>query len=286
MTTDAPITGRLEAAALQLDEELVRRILEAFIREEVRKAGFDRIVLGLSGGIDSAVVAALAVGALGADSVSAVAMPYRTSAPESLEDARTVAESLGISLQVQSITPMADAFLAAAGPEPSSLRRGNLMARCRMIVLYDRSAAEQALVLGTSNKTELLLGYGTLHGDMASALNPVGDLYKTQIRQMALALSLPQQVVRKPPSADLVPGQTDEGDLGNTYADLDLLLHALIDERRTVEELLALGVDPDFLARVGRRVRTMQFKRRPPVIAKLASRTVDKDFHHLRDWGT
>lgn len=286
MTKPSLLTGRLDPAALELDPDLVRRILVAFLREETGKAGFGRVVLGLSGGIDSAVVASLAVAALGPEAVTVVAMPYKTSSPDSLADAQGVADALGLELVVQPITPMADAFLAAAGGSASDLRRGNLMARCRMIVLYDRSAAEHALVLGTSNKTELLLGYGTLHGDMASALNPVGDLYKTQIRQLARSLGLPKQVVDKAPSADLVPGQTDEGDLGNTYADLDLLLHASIDERRTAGELLALGVDPGFLDRVGRRVRTMQFKRRPPVIAKISPRTVDKDFHHLRDWGT
>ncbi|MEB3300137.1 MAG: NAD+ synthase [Candidatus Sericytochromatia bacterium] len=286
MHATLPRTGRLDPAVLNLDVDLVRRVLVAFLREEVQKAGFNRVVLGLSGGIDSAVVAALAVAALGADAVTAVAMPYRLSSSESLEDGRSVARSLGLEVKVQSVTPMADALLESLEGEVSGLRRGNLLARCRMIVLYDCSAADHALVLGTSNKTELLLGYGTLHGDMASALNPIGDLYKTQVRALARALAVPTKVVDKPPSADLVPGQTDEDDLGASYADFDLLLHALVDERRTPEELLQSGVEPEFLEYVLRRVRTMQFKRRPPVIAKLASRTVDKDFHHLRDWGT
>jgi NAD+ synthase len=160
------------------------------------------------------------------------------------------------------------------------------MARQRMIVLYDLSARERALVIGTSNKTELLLGYGTLHGDMASAVNPLGDLYKTQVWRLAAALGVPERIVEKPPSADLWEGQTDEGEMGMTYASVDQLLFQMVDERRTDAELEAFGFDHTLIRTVRRKIRTSQFKRRLPVIAKVSHRTVNIDFRYPRDWGT
>ena len=170
-------------------------------------------------------------------------------------------------------------------PDADQRRRGNKMARERMAVLYDQSWAQRALVIGTSNKTELLLGYGTVHGDMAHALNPLGDLYKTQVFALARALGLPQAVVEKPPSADLWEGQSDEEELGFQYAIVDLLLHHMIDERATRAELRALGFEDDFVDNVAGRVRDSQYKRRPPLIAKLSGRTIDRDFRYPRDWG-
>jgi NAD+ synthase len=230
------------------------------------------------------VSAALAARALGPKNVLAVMMPYKTSSPESLADARTVAKSLKVETLVVEITEQIDAYYAQF-PDASDRRRGNKMARERMTILYDLSAAKPALVLGTSNKTELLLGYGTLFGDMASAINPIGDLYKTQVWGIAEHLGLPKSVIRKAPTADLAPGQTDEGDLGFSYHDVDRLLYWMIDERGTPEEMIAAGFDRRFVERVRDLVQGSQFKRRLPVIAKVSRRTIDTDFRYSRDWG-
>lgn len=269
---------------LRLNTEIVASLLTGFIREETRQAGFEKVVLGLSGGIDSAVAAFLAREALGSAHVMGVIMPYRTSNPRSREDAELLARTLDIAAPVVDISPMVDAYLGPAGVT-DRLRAGNVMARQRMIILYDLSSRDRALVLGTSNKTEVLLGYGTLHGDMACALNPLGDLYKTQVWQLARALGVPEEIVRKPPSADLWEGQTDEGELGFTYAEADRLLYYMIDERRSDADLAAMGFDPGLVRRVGGIVRRNQFKRRPPLIAKVSNRTVNVDFRYARDWG-
>jgi NAD+ synthase len=272
------------ADALSIDTEVVTDILLGFIRDEVGKVGFERVVLGLSGGVDSALVAALAARALGPERVIPVIMPYRSSSPESEADARTVCAQLGLEPIVVDISPQVDAYFERFADADRG-RRGNKMARERMSVLYDMSWAHRALVIGTSNKTELLLGYGTIHGDMAHALNPLGDLYKTQVFAMARALDLPQRVVEKPPSADLWEGQSDEQELGFQYAVVDMLLYHLVDERRTREELRALGFDDAFMDLVGARLRDNQYKRRLPIIAKLSTRTIDRDFRYPRDWG-
>jgi NAD+ synthase len=267
-----------------LDPSLVEKILVAFLKDETSVAGFTKGVLGLSGGIDSAVCAALAARALGPENVLGVMMPYRTSSPESKSDAELVARSIGIQTELVDISPMVDPYLAQ-GSGSDRVRGGNVMARERMIILYDISQREKALVLGTSNKTELMLGYGTLFGDMASALNPLGDLYKTQIWQLARHLGLPGQVIDKKPSADLWAGQTDEGEMGFTYADVDRLLYCMLDERRTDAELLRMGFGQPFITRVRGMITRSQFKRRPPVIAKLSHRTINVDFRYPRDWG-
>ncbi|MEA2670623.1 MAG: synthase [Chloroflexota bacterium] len=273
------------ADALSIDTAVVTEILLGFIRDEVGKVGFDRVVLGLSGGIDSALVAALAARALGPEQVVPVIMPYRSSSPESEADARTVASALGLmDPMVVDISPQVDAYFDRF-PDADRGRRGNKMARERMSILYDLSWAHRALVIGTSNKTELLLGYGTVHGDMAHALNPLGDLYKTQVFAMARALDLPRRVVEKPPSADLWEGQSDEQELGFQYAVVDMLLYHMVDERRTRDELRALGFADEFVDDVGRRLRDNQYKRRLPLIAKLSARTIDRDFRYPRDWG-
>ena len=271
-------------AALAIDPAVVAPILRGFVRAEVGKVGFDRVVLGLSGGIDSAVVAAIAVDALGPQGVMAVVMPYRSSSPASESDARAVARKLEIEWLRVDISPQVDAYFEQF-PEADRHRRGNKMARERMSILYDLSWARRALVIGTSNKTELLLGYGTVHGDMAHALNPIGDLYKTQVYAMARHYALPAQVIDKAPSADLFEGQSDEDDLGFTYARADALLAAMVDERRTRAELRALGFEDAFIEAVGRRVRESQYKRRLPLIAKLSARTIDREFRYPRDWG-
>jgi NAD+ synthase len=269
---------------LTLDLDVVRRILVGFLRDETRNAGFSKAVLGLSGGVDSAVCAYLAAEALGAANVTGVIMPYRTSAPRSRTDAETVATKLGIRVEVVDISPMVDPLFRDQKID-DPLRRGNVMARARMIVLYDISSRDRALVFGTSNKTELLLGYGTLFGDMASALNPLGDLYKTQIWELASVLGVPAEVIQKRPSADLWEGQTDEGEMGFTYRDADLVLALLVDHRRTVEETVAMGWDEGLVRRIRENMELTQFKRRPPLIAKISGRTVNVDFRYPRDWG-
>jgi NAD+ synthase len=269
---------------LYINTDLARTVLKTFLRDEIRKVGIEHAVIGLSGGIDSALACYLVAQAIGAHKVYAVRMPYRTSSPDSLEHAQLVIDALGIHSETVEITGMVDPLIAAT-PDITPLRKGNLMARARMIVLYDRSAAHKALVVGTSNKTELLLGYGTLFGDMASALNPIGDLYKTQVRQLARAIGVPEPIVEKPPSADLWIGQTDEDEMGLAYAEVDQLLYLLVDERYSPEEAIEAGFDRVYVERVWKLIRTMQFKRRGPLIAKLSKRTVGIDFLYLRDWG-
>ena len=270
--------------ALDVDCDLVTEILTGFVRDEVRKVGFERAVVGLSGGIDSALTLALVCRALGAENAIPVIMPYRASSPASERDGRLVAAQLGATPLVVDISPQIDAYFAGS-PDADRNRRGNKMARERMSILYDISLARGALVVGTSNKTELLLGYGTIHGDMAHALNPLGDLYKTQVFALARHLELPPTVIAKAPSADLWEGQSDEQELGFEYARVDRLLHLMVDERRGRAELRTLGFADAFVEQIQRRVRDSQYKRRPPLIAKLSNRTIDRDFRYPRDWG-
>ena len=273
-----------DAVHMSTNPTLVRRILTAFIRDEVRKVGIARVVVGLSGGVDSSVSALLAAEALGPANVMGIEMPYRLSSAESLQHADAVAAVGGFETMRVDITPQIDGYFERF-PDADNMRRGNKMARERMTILYDHSARWKALVLGTSNKTELLLGYGTLHGDMASAINPIGDLYKTQVWALAAEIGVPSAVVEKKPSADLWVGQTDEAELGFSYREVDALLYLMIDQRYSREELVAEGFAPAFVQRVSDLVRNSQFKRRLPVIAKISERTIDRDFRYARDWG-
>lgn len=259
-------------------------VLHTFLREEVQKTGYEHAVFGLSGGIDSAVVAYLAVEALGREHVHPVIMPYRTSNPDSLADARKVLADLGLPELVVDITAQIEAYFEQVG-DASALRRGNKMARERMSILYDHSVVFRALPLGTSNKTELLLGYGTQFGDLASALNPIGDLYKTQVRALAELIGVPQSIREKPPSADLWEDQTDEAELGFSYEEADAILHLLVDERLPAPSVVERGFAEGVVQLVARRVRQNHYKRRMPVIAKLSSRTIGIDFRYPRDWG-
>ncbi|MGC8723648.1 MAG: NAD+ synthase [Acidobacteriota bacterium] len=267
-----------------VNPELALAMIDRFLQEELGKTGLEGFVIGLSGGVDSALACALAVHAVGPDRVLAVKMPYRTSAPQSEADADLVIGQLGIRSERVDISPMVDAYFEA-DRQASTLRRGNYMVRTRMAVLFDRSSRDRSLVLGTSNKTELLLGYGTWYGDMASSLNPIGDLYKSQVWQLARHLALPESVVAKPPSADLWPGQTDEGEMGLTYAEADAILYLLVDERCTAQEVAERGHPQALVAKILSMVQRSQFKRRLPIIAKLSQRTVGIDFRYPRDWG-
>ncbi|MDA8413647.1 MAG: NAD+ synthase [Desulfobacteraceae bacterium] len=271
-------------AGLQANAGLLRQILVGFVRDEVRKIGLNKAVLGLSGGIDSALVAFIAAEALGPENVHAICMPYKSSNPESEAHARLVAQACGVNFSVVPITPMVDAYFEMF-PEADNMRRGNKMARERMTILFDHSALLSALVLGTSNKTELLLGYGTLYGDMASALNPIGDLYKSHVWQLSEAMGVPGEVVRKQPSADLWAGQTDEEELGFSYRQVDELLYQMVDLRMSREELLVAGFEAEFIDKIYRKIQNSHFKRRLPVIAKVSNRTIDRDFRYSRDWG-
>lgn len=253
---------------LAIDTTLVHSILTGFIHQQVTRAGFQRAVLGLSGGVDSALACFLAAEALGAPNVLAVRMPYRTSSQESLDHAQRVIDALGVQTLTIPITEMVDPYLARH-PEASPVRRGNIMARQRMIVLYDQSAAFPGLVVGTGNKTESLLGYTTLYGDSACAFNPLGDLYKTQVRQLAAALGVPAEIITKPPSADLWADQTDEGELGFTYAEVDRLLYLMIDQQYTPAECVLAGFDRPFVQAVVHRIQRNHFKRVLPPVAQL-----------------
>ena len=268
---------------LHLNYALVEDMLLAFIRNEISKFGFRSALFGLSGGIDSAVVCELAARALGPENVLAVLMPYRTSSPESVRHARMMVEKTGIQSEEVDISPVVDAFFQGI-PDADNLRMGNVMARARMLYLYDISARDGRLVVGTSNKTELLLGYGTLFGDMASAVNPIGDLYKTQIWGLARHLKLPEEIVAKTPSADLWEGQSDEEDLGFSYGEVDLLLYLMLEKRMDKIAILQEGIEQSFYDTVRKMVVRNQYKRMMPVIAKVSARTPGIDFRYARDW--
>jgi len=273
------------AEKLRIDPQVARDVLVRFIADAVHKLRFERVVLGISGGIDSALVAYLSVEALGAENVLGVRMPYKTSSADSLSDAQIVIDTLGIEALTIPISPMADGLIAQF-PDMSQLRKANIMSRARMVTLYDQSVATRALVIGTGNKTEALLGYTTLYGDSASALQPIADLYKTQLRQLSRAMNLPESILAKPPSADLWIGQTDEDELGYTYEQVDKVLYLLVDERWSVDETAEQGFDRDFVAGVWRRVRQNHYKRTTPYVAKLSRRSIGHDFLYLRDWGS
>ena len=266
---------------LAIDTAVAQRVIEGFIRGQLRQAGFERAVLALSGGIDSALVAYLVASAIGPERLLCVLMPYRTSSPDSKADAEAVVHALGCASEVVDITPMVDGYFGVDS-DASALRRGNFAARMRMSVVYDRSVTWSGLVVGTSNKTEGLIGYTTIFGDNASAFNPIGDLYKSQVRQVAVAMGVPTSIIRKAPSADLWPGQTDENEGGFSYPMLDRLLFWRIDKRRSIEEMEALGFERATVERVDRMVAASEFKRQVPPIAKLGPRTSGIDYLYPR----
>jgi NAD+ synthase len=258
---------------------MITDYLVRFLDDEVRKTGLNSAVLGLSGGIDSAVVAVLAHKAFG-ENLLCVKMPSHYSSQSSLDDADELVSKFGMRAITCDISPLLKAY---ENDTMSNLRKGNFSARMRMATLFDVSADEGALVLGTSNKSELMLGYGTLFGDLASALNPIGDLYKSEVFELARYLGVPDSIVSKPPSADLWAGQSDEEELGYSYAELDAVLRAYVEERKTKEMLLESGYDPALIDLIITRIYRNQFKRKMPVIAKLTSRTINHDFNYPRD---
>jgi len=270
---------------LLIDTDMARRIIVGFIGAHLRQTGFERALLGLSGGIDSALVAYLVADAVGPGNLLCLLLPYRTSSPASRTDAEEVVRQLGCASRLIDITPIVDGYIETAlggGEEIGQLRRGNLAARARMAVLYDQSVPWRGLVIGTSNKTETLLGYTTLFGDNAAAIQPIGDLYKSQVRQLAAAMAVPGEILRKPPTADLWAGQTDEEEVGLPYALLDQLLYWLVDRRRSRADVLAMGFAADKVARVEQLVRGSEFKRQVAPIAKLGPRTPGVDYLYPR----
>jgi NAD+ synthase len=268
----------------KINAPFVEKVLVRFIRDELGKCGCEKGILGLSGGLDSAVCAVLAARALGPRNVLALIMPYGKAFPKDVRDAEDLARRLHIRHETIDIAAQVDAYFAAH-PTGSRVQRGNKMARERMSVLYDHSAREGGFVLGTSNKTELLIGYGTIHGDMACAINPMGDLYKTQVRELAAHLRVPVAIRRKSPTAGLWPGQTDEAEIGLAYEELDDILCGLVEERKRRKEIIEAGHRPAAVDRVVRMIRNSEFKRKLPTIAKLSLRSVGHDFLYPRDWG-
>jgi NAD+ synthase len=283
MSAHMPNANTPIAARMRINPDIARKMLTGFIADEIAKVGMKRAVIGLSGGIDSALSAYLSAEALGAENVLAVRMPYKTSSADSLEDADAVIKALGLASTTIPITEMADPLFNRF-PDMSNRRKGNVMARLRMTILYDQSVEWGGLVMGTSNKTEFLLGYSTIYGDAGVALQPIADLYKTQVRELSAALNMPESVQKKAPSADLWVGQTDEDELGFTYADVDQVLYLLVDERYTIDEVEDEGFKRAFVEDVWRRVKANHYKRTMPNIAKLSTRTIGHDFLYLRDW--
>ncbi len=265
-----------------LDLPTTERLLTAFIRTEVERSKFSHVLFGLSGGIDSAVVAALCVRAFGSENCRGILIPYRTSSPSSEGDARLIAETIGLPIEKIDISAMADGYPLELSP----LRKGNLLARLRMTTLFDIAARDNALVIGTSNKTELLLGYSTWFGDGAWALCPLGDLYKQQIVALAKHLDLPPIIWEKAPSADLWEGQTDESELGFSYDEADQYLWMRIDLRMKPTTIIEQGFDKNISDRIERKIALTHFKRNQPPIAKLQIRSVGTDYLYARDTGT
>lgn len=260
--------------------ELIENYLIKFLQEEVYKTGLKRVVLGLSGGIDSAVVAVLAKRAFD-ENLLAIMMPSQFSSASSIEDAKELCEEFNIKYEIISIEPMLKAYFRDDFSD--NLRVGNFSARLRMNLLYDISSRERALVIGTSNKSELLLGYGTLCGDLASALNPIGDMYKSEIFEFAKYLGVCTSIIDKPPSADLWAGQSDEEELGFSYSEIDEFLKTYVDERFSLEKIKEMDFNEKLVEMVRKKIYQNQFKRKPPIIAKLTSRTINQDFLYPRD---
>jgi len=270
---------------IEFHPETAAGTITRFIRETLDKNGFKRAVIGVSGGIDSALVLALTVDAIGAENIHALMLPYRTSAPSSLIDARTICQNLSVIWSEIDISPMVDGYFAQVKAEVSPKQIGNFCARQRMAVLYDHSEKQNALVIGTSNKSEILIGYSTVFGDSAASMYPIGDLYKTQVFALAEILPIPSSIIKKAPSADLWQNQTDEADIGLSYAHLDELLDLMVDRRMTRAELIDRGFDQNEIDALKKRIRLSHFKRTMPSVCKISARSAGIDFRYPRDWG-
>jgi NAD+ synthetase len=271
-----PASSREASTPLEIDPKLTAEWLTQFIREEMDQRGFNTAVIGISGGVDSAVTAFLAARALGPKNVIGVRMPYRTSSAASLEHAQLVIDALGIRAETIDITPAVDGYLGHV-PDADAARRGNVMARMRMITLFDLSAKYHAIPLGTGNKTERLFGYFTWHADDSPPINPLGDLFKTQVWALARHLGVPEVIVAKPPTADLVVGQTDEGDFGISYARADELLNWLL-SGYSPADLIAQGFDREEVALVAKRVESTHWKRKLPTVAMVSPTAINESY--------
>ncbi len=276
-------SSEIVRARLQLNPELATQALIGFIADANRSAGTDGMVVGLSGGVDSALSAALAARALGPDKLHALILPYRTSNPGSRADAVAVADSFGFAARVIDISNMVDSYFDADETDADNVRRGNLMARARMAILFDQAKKHGCLVLGTSNKTEILLGYSTIFGDNASSINPLGDLYKQQVWQLSEHVGIPEQVISKPPSADLWPGQTDEGELGIEYSTADEVLYLMFDQGLAVDEVIEIGYPAEAVRKIDELERRNRYKRRLMLIARLSDSAINLDREIPRD---
>jgi NAD+ synthase len=265
---------------LKINAPLVANWLVKFLQDEMpRRRGIGKAVLGLSGGVDSAVVAYLAARALGPENVYAFRMPYKISSQESLDHAQLVVDDLGINVRTIPITQMVDGYISNYEEDISPSRLGNVCARCRMITIFDQSAKVGGLPIGTGNKSERLFGYYTWHADDSPPINPIGDLFKTQVWQLARELGVPDAIIDKPASADLIKGQTDESDFGITYAKADRILHYMI-QGYTREKLREMGFTEEDIAVVYKRVDGTHWKRRLPTVAMLSSTAIGE--YYLR----
>jgi len=270
---------------LKINSSIVVDTITHFISDCLKKSGLSRGIIGLSGGLDSTVSAYLAARALGKERVIAVIMPYKMSDPLSEVDALKISKILGIQHLKVDITPMIDEYFKLEGDADKN-RKGNKMARERMSILYDISAKEKGLVIGTSNKSEILLGYGTIFGDLACAINPMGDLYKTQVRQIAEYLNIPDYISKKEPTADLWAGQSDEKEIGYKYEEIDKLLFFMVDKKLSKNKLMSLGFAEKIIDEITERISKNHFKRIPPLIGKISGRSFGHEFRYIWDWIT
>ena len=268
---------------MKINGPFVEKVLTSFIREELSKFNYKKAIVGLSGGLDSSVCAFLAIKALSPRNVIALILPYQKTFQQDVKDAQSVAKHLKIQWRIIDISPMVDAYFSKY-PTENKIIKGNKMARERMSILYDFSAREKALVLGTSNKTELLLGYGTIYGDTACGINPLGDLYKTQIKQLGQYLGVPENILKKVPSAGFWTGQTDEGELGLTYEEADKILFMLVDQMVSKKEVIGAGYKKETVGKIINLIKKSEFKRKMPPIPKISARTVGHDFLYPYDW--
>jgi NAD+ synthase len=268
--------------SLKQDTQFVLRVIAKFIQEEVNKYGFNGGVIALSGGLDSSVVSMLSYQALDGK-IRLLFMPYGENSIAS-KDASSIASLLNISLETYNLKEIADKIFLERKID-DKLRKGNILARLRMSLLFDVSAREKALVIGTSNKSELLIGYSTWFGDSAAGIQPIGDLYKTQVRELAKCVGVPDEIIKKPPSAELWEGQSDEEEIGISYDDLDKILYLYVDKRFNEEEIIKMGFEANLVRKVILRTKKALYKLRTPVICKLSDRTIGIDYRYSKEVG-